>query len=225
MRVLKVMRQYLGISRKVVKDTDPYLLACTAHLIEDIRQKRNEGYWSFLDALRHDGLLALFSLFYGTYLEYEGGLSTLIVAKTSLIDKCVGSALLLSKLDPLSQFVLPGGLFGSIVGTVLRGYNLLFFPALAGITNLASLAATFICLTQLPPLIFSAVQRLFRATKKLIRRGYVRYYSEMTTQGKAGSSAGQQGQFRMHAHCSCSAYAGRRVIRHLYSISLFLLDI
>ncbi|PHJ24604.1 transmembrane protein, partial [Cystoisospora suis] len=177
MRVLKVLRHYLGLGQSFISDRDPYLLSCLAHLIEDLRHQRSDGFWSFLDAIRHDGLLSLFSLIYGTYLEYEGGLATMVVAKTSLVDKCVESAFLFSRLDPLNQLVLPGGLLGSILVTVLKGYNLLFFPALAGITNLASLAAAFICLTRLPSVLFSAVQKLFRATKKGIRRGYIKYYS------------------------------------------------
>ncbi|CBZ52247.1 unnamed protein product [Neospora caninum Liverpool] len=187
-RAMTVVRNYLRIP-KVVQNTDPFLLECTAHLVEDIRQNRHEGYWSFFDGLRHDASLALYSVVAGTFLEYQGGFDSYMVDQTNIIDTCVKMSLSVGKLPFFDALQLPGGFIGSLLAVTLKGYNYMFFPAIAATTSLISVATGLICLTQLPPILFNAYDVVARSFKKGLRLGFMKYYQFRVRGDRVGQNA------------------------------------
>ncbi|EPR61428.1 hypothetical protein TGGT1_205360 [Toxoplasma gondii GT1] len=186
-RAVRVLRKYLKIP-KVVADTDPFLLECAAHLIADIRQKRHEGYWGFLDGLRHDASLTLYSVVVGTFLDYHGGFDSYVIDETHIIDTCIHMSISVGKLPVFHAFHLPGGLFGSLLTVAVKGYNYMFYPALAATTSLIGIATGLICLTQLTDILFKAFDTIARSLKKGIRLGFMKFYQYRVRGDRVGQN-------------------------------------
>lgn len=137
----------------------------------------DEGYWSFLDGLQHNAFTALFGLVYGTLLEREVGLHKILLDQSNAVGTCVKWAASVGKLPGLDLLALPGGIFGSVLSVILKGYNYMFFPALVGLTNVVSLGLGFLCVTRIPMLFMKLYDQAVKALKRGIRAQAIKRYS------------------------------------------------